>query len=130
MSSSLANAEEYFGENNHIRSATWAKFETAMKTAAITQAKRVLSRLAQVTDIEAAVSSSPTTGLNPEYAIYEQAFWMLINQPMPNADATFPIAEATDPETDSNARMAQHANISPEALRWLVPGGNITLSRG
>lgn len=130
MSSSLANAEVYFAPTNHIKSAVWAAFEAEIKQAAIAQAKRILSRIARCADIEAFIATNAATGVIPEYAIYEQALWMLQNQPMANADGSFAVAQAADPETDNNARKAQIAEISPEALRWLVPSGNIVLSRG
>jgi hypothetical protein len=129
MSSSLTNAEAYFAPTNHIKAATWAAFEAEIKQAAIVQAKRVLSRLARVVDIEVELDS-PETGTSAEYAIYEQALWMLSNVPMANADNSFAVVEAADPETPSNARKAQTVEISPEAVRWLCPTGTISLSRG
>jgi len=131
MSSSLTNAETYFATGNHIKAASWAGFTPEIKGAAIAQAKRVLSRLARCTDIETFIEAdTDDAGVNPEYAIYEQALWMLENQPMSNADGSFAVVTAADPDTPSNARKAQTAEISPEALRWLVPAGTVTLSRG
>jgi hypothetical protein len=130
MPSSLTNAEVYFAPTNHIKSAEWAAFESDIKQAAIAQAKRILGRIAKCADIEAFIVTNAATGVIPEYAIYEQALWMLQNQPMANADGSFAVVQAADPETDNNARKAQMAEISPEALRWLVPSGNIVLSRG
>lgn len=126
--SSLTNAETYFAPTNHIRSAAWARFEPEIKQAAISQAKRTLNRIAQVIDIETDLDTDDY--INPEYAIYEQALWMLQNEPMGNVDGTFPVVDAADPETESNSRKAQDTVIAPEALRWLVRGGNISLSRG
>lgn len=128
MSASLSNAEQYFAPDNHIKAAYWAKFDAPMKQAAIAQAKRELSRKAQVADIETDLELAAQA--NVEYAIYEQAIWMLLNMPMTNADESFAVPTATDPETESNARKPQVAEIAPEAFRWLVPTGNITLSRG
>lgn len=128
MSATLTNAEIYFAPTNHIKAAFWGKFEPEMKQAAIAQAKRDLSRKAQVADIETDLELPDQA--NVEYAIYEQAIWMLLNMPMTNADESFAVPTATDPETESNARKTQVAEIAPEAFRWLVPAGNITLSRG
>jgi hypothetical protein len=130
MASSLSGAEAYFATDNHILAPTWAAFEESVKRAALAQAKRDLSRMAHVANIEAEIAVDMADGVNPEYAIYEQALWMLRNLPRANADASFPVAEATDPETESNARKAQRATFAPEALRWLIHGGAITLSRG
>jgi hypothetical protein len=130
MSSSLSNAEAYFGAANHIKAPTWAAFEPEVKQAAIAQAKRVLNRQARVEDIESELAVDMAGGINPEYAIYEQALWLLSNLPMANADNSFAIVEAADPETTSKARKAQVAEISPEAIRWLCPSGSIALSRG
>jgi hypothetical protein len=128
MSATVSNAEAYFAPTNHIRAATWAKFEADQKAAAIAQAKRVLARAASVDDIETELDLD--TGMSAEYAIYEQALWMLTNTPMANADETMPLPEATDPETESNARRAQTAIIAPEAMRWLTYDQGVTLERG
>ena len=128
--SSLSNAEIYFAPTNHIRSSSWSKFNTENKQAAIAQAKRDLNRTCRVSDIETDLEHDDDDFTNPEYAIYEQALWMLQNLPMANADESFAVVHAADPETDSNARKAQRVIIAPEALRWLVRGGNMTLSRG
>lgn len=127
--SSLTNAEAYFAPTNHIRAASWEAYSPELKAAAIAQAKRVLNRIAQLSDIEDELDDTDDY-VNPEYAIYEQALWMLQNEPMANADESFSVVGAADPETDSNARKKQTAVMAPEALRWLVRGGNLTLSRG
>ena len=128
--SSLANAEAYFAPTNHLRAASWARFDPDAKQGAITHANRFFSRLAGVADIEAYVKVDVKQGINPEYAVYEQALWMLSNLPVANADASFAMPEATDIKTTSKARQGQIAEISPDALRWMVPGGYVTLARG
>lgn len=130
MSSSLSNAEAYFDPTNHVKAPTWAAFTPEQKQAAIVHAKRILNRLARVADIETELDVDMTEGINPEYAIYEQALWILSNLPMANADNSFAVAEAVDLETTSKARKAETAEICPEAVRWLCPSGTISLSRG
>lgn len=129
MPSSLSGAEAYFAPGNHIHAERWSKQEEPRLNAAIAQARRVLSRLVPCADIETEIDVDMDNGINPEYAIYEQAIWILANVPMLNADQTLPIPEAADPDTESGARKAQTAIIAPEALRWLGVG-SVALSRG
>ena len=137
MSASVTNAEVYFAPTNHIATSSWARYDPEQKAAAIAQAKRVLNRAytnrtstSTVVDIERDLARIIVWGLNPEYAIYEQALFMLQNQPMFNADETMAIAEAADPESSTKARKPNEAVIAPEALRWLTTSEEVELSRG
>lgn len=137
MSASVSNAELYFAPTNHIQASSWARYQPDQKQAAIVQAKRLLNRAyttrtatQTVVDIEHDLARLVAWGLNPEYAIYEQALFMLQNQPMFNADETMAVAEAADPESPSKARRPNEAVIAPEALRWLTTSTEVELSRG
>lgn len=130
MPASLSGAESYFSPENHLQSAQWSRQDENKRKASIVHAKRILSRMVHVADIEAEIDVDVDDGINPEYAIYEQALWMLQNAPMINADETLPIPEASDPETESGARKSQQAIIAPEAIRWLTSGRMPVLSRG
>ena len=128
MPASVQNAEAYFAPTNHIRSAAWARFQPEQKAAAIAQAKRILSRACSSEDIEEDFDTDEDS--NPEYAIYEQALYMLQNLPMANADETFSIADAADPESDTKTKRPDQGTIAPEARRWLTAGDEVAISRG
>jgi hypothetical protein len=128
MSASVAGSETYFDKLNHIRAAIWEAFNEDQKTAAIAQAKRVLNRACALDDIETDIDV--TMEINPEYAIYEQALYSLMNMPMSNADGTFAVAQAADPEAEGKARKAETGVIAPEAISWLVVRGGVEFSRG
>lgn len=128
MSASVAGSEIYLDKNNHLRAYVWSKFDELQKAGAIAHAKRILNRACAVDDIEDEIAT--TAEINPEYAIYEQALWMLMNAPMDNADGSFAVATAADPKAEGKARKAETGLIAPEALAWLTSGSGVELSRG
>jgi hypothetical protein len=128
MPANVQSAEAYFAPTNHIRSAHWKKFEAEQKAAAIAQAKRILNRACRSEDIETDFETDEDS--NPEYAIYEQALYMLQNLPMANADETFAVADAVDYESDTKTRRQDQGIIAPEARRWLTAGDDVAVSRG
>ena len=129
MSASVTGSETYFAPANHLRASIWEKFEENQKAAAIAHAKRILNRACAMDDIETEIDV--TMEINPEYAIYEQALYMLMNAPVGNADGSFAMAAmAADPETEKKARKAETGLIAPEALAWLTSGSGVELSRG
>jgi hypothetical protein len=128
MSASVNNAEAYFAPANHLRAAVWAKFDETQKAGAIAHAKRILNRACTLDDIETEIDV--TMEINPEYAIYEQALYMLMNLPMDNRDGSFAVALAADPKAEGKARKAETGLIAPEALAWLTGGSGVELSRG
>lgn len=128
MPANVQSAEAYFAPTNHIRSAHWAIFESEQKAAAIAQAKRILNRACRSKDIETDFETDEDS--NPEYAIYEQALYMLQNLPMANADETFAVADAVDSESATKTRRPDQGIIAPEARRWLTAGDDVAVSRG
>lgn len=128
MSASVTGSETYFDKNNHLRAWVWGKFSEPQKTGALAHAKRILNRACALDDIETEIDV--TMEINPEYAIYEQALYMLMNAPMSNKDGTFAVAMAADPKAEGKARKAETGLIAPEALAWLTSGSGVELSRG
>lgn len=122
MAATLAGAEEYFAPKNHIRAASWARYDPDQKEAAIAQAKRTLNRVCKSDDIEADIDTE--AGINPEYAIYEQALHSLMTLPMFNAQGTFASAEK-EPANDKPA-----PEVGPAAVDWLIGYNQAYLSRG
>lgn len=128
MAANVSNAEKYFAPTNHIRASAWARWDPELKAAAIAQAKRILNRACDSSDIEVDIETDEA--INPEYAIYEQALHSLQNMPYANTDGSFAIVEAADPTSPTKARVPDARAIAPEALAWLTESGGVELSRG
>jgi hypothetical protein len=133
MSFDLSGANGYFRPGNHIRYAIWRGSDPDMQTSALAAAKRDVERLLDDTLTDADASAD---GDFPRYdlAVYEQALWILVNGAVANAEETAPKWMLTgDPEAREGGkfgvRMAD-SGVGPEALKWLVSGGLVTLSRG
>jgi hypothetical protein len=124
MAATLTNAEAYFAPTNHIKAPSWARYSDEQKAAALAGAKRTLNRACASTDIEVDRQATATT--SPEYAIYEQALWILMTIPMYNAETTMAAAETAAGEAGGVAP----GPISPEALDLLVGTEGVVLSRG
>ena len=126
-----AGALTYFKTDNHLQGHRWASFSEAQQGAAIHQARRILSRILgdELDDAEAAYVEGDS--YREEYAVYEQALWMLENSAFPNTQGTGPVYTAETPGTADNIRDSQKQYIAPEALRWLeIAPGQIRLERG
>lgn len=114
------NAQIYFGAANHHKAAVWAAFGSAARAGAIAAARRVLARALgrTLTDDEAAYAEGDRT--RDEYAVYEQALWMLENGQIADATGNDPVpiltgrSDAADGSGDKNFGI-----FAPEALRWL-----------
>jgi hypothetical protein len=86
---------------------------------------RALGR--ELDDDEAAYVEGDRT--RDEYAVYEQALWILENGVIANGDGSAPMAEivgASARQAPSEAQ-AQREAFAPEALRWLGWGGMVTI---
>lgn len=128
MSIDLNDATTYF--SSHIRAQVWNGFAEPHRTAAIAHAKRVLSR-AMNTDIDSETVDASDYVYRPDYAVYEQALWILENGVIANGEQSAPAFVAASPESPDNARDSQKALLSPEAMRWLgVLPGAVYLRRG
>ena len=128
MAADLQSAETYFSPMNHIRAASWARYSEEQKTAALAQAARILARATGLTDVVTEIESDEW--VNPTYAIFEQALFMLQNLPMTNSDETLAVPEASDPTSESKARKADTRLLAPEAVRWLTVDYGVEISRG
>lgn len=120
----------YFDAESHIRATVWQQFGERQQKAAIAQAKRQLSRAID-DDIEDEIIDTDDHVYRPDYAVYEQALWLLENGVIADADNAAPAALSSDPEQSDGARDSQRGLLSPEALRWLgIVPGRIMLRRG
>lgn len=122
-----SGALTYFDANNHPRGAVWGGFGESQQTAAIAAARRTLSRALgrALNDDEAAYAEGDS--IREEYAVYEQALWMLENGVIANGENSAPAFVATDPERVDNARDSQKNIFAPEALRWLGANQKVTI---
>lgn len=124
---SFDNAQIYFGASNHHKSAVWSGFGTSHRRGALAAARRVLSRglgRAMADDEEAYTEGDRT---RDEYAVYEQALWMLENGQVADATGNDPVPVLTGrPDAVDVARRPGADLYAPEALRWLgMTGGSV-----
>ena len=127
MTIAHSGAVDYF--RDHLRGSIWNGFGEAQQTAALAHAKRVLSR-ALNSNIDDETIDETDYSYRPDYAVYEQALWMLENGVIANGEKSAPGFIASDTEKPDNARDSQKALLSPEAMRWLGIGPMLVLSRG
>lgn len=113
-------AQRYFGGNTHYKSAIWSAFEQTRRIAAISSARRVLARAVRraMCDNESAYSEGDER--RDEYAVYEQALWMLEHSQIADASGSAPVPVLTGDVDSAGVDDNGIAGLySPEALRWL-----------
>lgn len=113
------SAQVYFGASSHHKAAVWAAFGAGHRKGAIAAARRVLTRGLGRTldDSESAYAEGDRT--RDEYAVYEQALWMLENGQIADATGNDPVPVLTGQPDASEARSPGAGLYAPEALRWL-----------
>lgn len=127
MSIDINDATEYF--SLHLRAGVWNGFGEQQRTGAIAHAKRLLNRALNL-DIDDEAIDEDDYAYRPDYAVYEQALWMLENGVIANGEQSAPAFVASDPEKPDNARDSQKAILAPEALRWLGIFPSVCMQRG
>lgn len=113
------NAQVYFRAGNHPKSSVWSGFSTAHRQGAVATAKRVLSRELGRPMQEDEPPYQDGDRRRDEYAVYEQALWVLEHGQIANAMGADPVPILTgniDVAGDTNGKVSF---FSPEALRWL-----------
>lgn len=130
MSISYAGSIDYF--QNHMLGDVWTKAGETVCESAIAQARRQLSRAMgrELQDDEDAYAEGDLN--RDEYAVYEQALWLIVNGPIANGAGTAPVAMlVADGGNPENVRERDRRYFSPEALAWLgCSMGRLQLSRG
>jgi hypothetical protein len=124
----LTGAQTYFGAASHHKAAVWAAFGQGHRTGAIAAARRTLSRSLgrALDDAESAYVEGDRT--RDEYAVYEQALWMMENGQVADATGNDPVpvltgkADAADGPADR-----RYGAFAPEALRGLGWTGAATI---
>lgn len=123
MSINLAGAQTYFSSSNHHKAAIWSGFAQAHRTGSIAAARRILARALgrAMDDDEAAYAEGDRT--RDEYAVYEQALWMLENGQVADATGNDPVpvltGRAESAGVTDRAGERRYGAFAPEALRWL-----------
>ena len=118
----LAQAELYFALGNHIQAVDWSEYDSNEKSAGLLQAEREVN-LYLGTDLEYNYSAtswpeSDNTNFRPDYAIFEQAFFILGNTARTKgADANG--AEMIESADYQRQEMNQGVGMSPQATRFL-----------
>ena len=125
-----ALADTYYGEEAHLDAAKWLDFDDELRTAAVAQADRLLSRAlgsamtSETVDADAAY--------RPDYAVFEQSMYMLIHgDAVPNGEQSAPHWAGTGTDGKEGQRMNPLA-ICPEARKWMdwQYGATIPIYRG
>ncbi len=119
-----ANADLYFSE--HVKSPVWMGFTDELREAAILSARRLLSR-----DLKRALDDNEPEYeegdyFRDEYAIYEQAIYMLENNRVVSLNqesSPYPIAEAPHGPQQDSLPTKKPFIYAEEALRWLGVNG-------
>jgi hypothetical protein len=117
MSIDTNGASAYFTE--HPRASVWQGAAPEAQQAALTHARRQLARTLGrgLNDAEAAYIEGDTS--RDEYAVYEQALYLLQNHPGPNVEGSVPGFVSQDPAVKNAGRPGGAALLAPETLRWL-----------
>lgn len=108
----------YYLPNNHIKSYSWRKYSDDEKDAAFNQAIREL-QITQGRELEDQVGTSV---YRDDYAVAEQALFILENTPRKLADGSDGIesVQLSDNEKTKTKLEVKGIGISPEALRFMA----------
>lgn len=128
-----ALADTYFGETIHTQYAVWTGFTDNMRTAAVAQAKDIISRYIGE-DITAETQDTDYDSMYyPDRAVYEQALHILVNSTaIANGEQTGPKFLALDSgEGSAEPKRADGHALALEARKWLgIPDTQIEINRG
>ena len=114
-------AQKYFAAKHHHKAAVWSGFNVNTRTGALMSARRILSRGLSRPLNEDEKPYTEGDRIREEYAVYEQALWMLESGQIADATGNDPVAVLTGrPDAaDNSDRVGAAALFAPEALRWL-----------
>ena len=118
----IDNANAYF--KSHPMGATWEEYNTEQKNGAIEYAKRELSRALgrALKDDEPQYKYGDQT--RDEYAVYEQALYVLLRDCQPNSTGVvMPSSEPDEAQPTAHTMANGKDHFAAEALRWL--GGSV-----
>lgn len=118
----IDNANAYF--KSHPMGATWGEYSTEQRTTAIEYAKRELSRALGRALNEKEPQYRYGDRVRDEYAVYEQALYVLLRDCQPkSAGVVMPSAEPDEAQPTAHTMANGKDHFAAEALRWL--GGSV-----
>ena len=117
-------AQNYFASANHHKAAVWSKFNVKTRQGAIASARRVMARgLGRSLDDDEPPYKEGDR-IREEYAVYEQALWMMENGQVADATGNDPVPVLTGRADVADAiSRTPYTAFAPEALRWLGGSG-------
>lgn len=114
----IDNADAYF--KSHPMGANWKEYNTDQKNGAIEYAKRELSRALGRPMKEDEPGYKYGDRTRDEYAVYEQALYVLLRDSQPNsAGVVMPSAEPDEAQPTAHTMASGKDHFAAEALRWL-----------
>ena len=120
------NADAYFALGSHANGELWLKFAAPHRAGAVATARRMFEREFRRTLDDA--GERDTVSYREDYAVYEQALWLLLGTPFGDAsggDAVSVLQGDAEGATEANGR--RRPRWSPEAVRWLGGTGASTV---
>jgi hypothetical protein len=131
MAITFENAQAYFAPDNHHRAAVWAGFQETHCRGAIASARRGLARLLGRGMKENEAAYKEGDRIRDEFAVYEQALYLLETGVVANGSASDPVPIIAGNEEAQKAAgtKGRPSVVGPEALRWLGWGG-VEIIRG
>jgi len=114
----VKNADAYFA--SHPMGANWKEYGADQRTTAIEYAKRELSRALGRPMNEAEAPYRYGDKVRDEYAVYEQALYVLLRDCQPNSTGVvMPSAEPDEAQPTAHTMAHGKDHFAAEALRWL-----------
>lgn len=118
----ISNANAYFAA--HPMGAVWKEYAELQRTTAIEYAKRELSRALGRAMKEDEGPYSYGERVRDEYAVYEQALYVLLRDCQPKSTGVvMPSAEPDEAQPVAHTMASGKDHFAAEALRWL--GGSV-----
>jgi len=118
----IDNANAYF--KSHPMGATWGEYSVEQRTTAIEYSKRELSRALGRALKEDEPQYRYGDRTRDEYAVYEQALYVLLRDCQPNSTGVvMPSSEPDEAQPTAHTMANGKDHFAAEALRWL--GGSV-----
>ena len=112
-----SDADTYFGVNNDVRHYEWVSHSDGLRTAAFNQAIRTIESVLGGGLSDPVISTN--AGYRPDYAVYEEALWILQNTEITNANDGTPAVIDLAEDAESKTIERKEVLLSPKARRFL-----------
>ena len=112
----IDDANTYFKSDNHLKSYDWTGFDTVLRTGALAQAQREL----QVSlGREMIDPDSDDDTYRDDYAVFEQALYILENTPRKKERGAAAVVDISDPDEKIEIKR-KGISIAPEAKQYFA----------